>query len=89
MKVLCLYETYFKLPDDFNGTYSDALRLLADYHDSDTAKHRREIVDTIGLEIVLWDEFLEAVDDGLKHVAMPPTVYDTETKNVNYKFIDH
>ena len=33
MKTLVLYMTFFRLPDDFDGGISDALRLMADYHD--------------------------------------------------------
>lgn len=36
MKVLALYMTYFRLPDDFSGGISDALRLMANYHDEVT-----------------------------------------------------
>ena len=36
MKILALYMTYFRLPDDFSGGISDALRLMADYHDQVT-----------------------------------------------------
>lgn len=33
MKVLHVRNLYFKLPDDFEGDISEALRALADYHD--------------------------------------------------------
>jgi len=44
MKVL-RYAGFFKLPDDFEGNLSDALRLLADYHESEAACERRTIGD--------------------------------------------
>ena len=34
MRVLAIYAALFRLPDDFSGGLSDALRLLADYHES-------------------------------------------------------
>ncbi|KKL21258.1 hypothetical protein LCGC14_2447220, partial [marine sediment metagenome] len=33
MKVLSFGVLYFKLPDDFTGGLSEALRAMADYHD--------------------------------------------------------
>lgn len=33
MKALSIKQAYFRLPDDFDGELSDALRLLADYHE--------------------------------------------------------
>lgn len=44
LKVLCIKDLYFKLPEDFIGGLSDALRLMADYHDEvkNTEKHEME-----------------------------------------------
>lgn len=60
---------YFKLPDDFKGGLSDALRAAADYHDE--VKHTRQRRTDVSREIpwpemrkALWKEFLEAVADG-------------------------
>lgn len=69
--------TYFRLPDDFSGGISDALRLMADYHDQVTgggpasmarASMRRPmpplnstLSEAFGL---MFDEFVGAVRDG-------------------------
>lgn len=34
MKLFSVDKTFFKLPDDFDGNYATALRLLADYVES-------------------------------------------------------
>jgi hypothetical protein len=36
MKVLSFYMAHFRLPNDFVGGISDALRLMADYHEQVT-----------------------------------------------------
>ena len=38
MRVLVIFSSMFRLPDDFNGNFSDALRLLADYHEKNLGK---------------------------------------------------
>lgn len=43
MKVLTFGVLYFKLPDDFDGGLSDALRAFADYHDKVTDLPGQEI----------------------------------------------
>jgi len=44
MKFLSL-TGYFKLPDDFTGTVSEALRMLADYHDNEGLSNPARIVE--------------------------------------------
>lgn len=44
MKTLALFG-YFKLPDDFNGTMSDAIRQLAKYHEEPHPTTVTDIVD--------------------------------------------
>ena len=49
---------HFKLPDDFEGNLSDALRALADYHDEITGKSKQDLR---LLEDDIWDmSFREA-----------------------------
>ena len=38
MRVLTIFSSMFRLPDDFNGSFADALRLMADYHDARLGK---------------------------------------------------
>lgn len=59
MKILGV-SGYFELPDDFNGTFSDALRLIADYHDNEGIENpNRERVPESNLHPKkLWEEFL-------------------------------
>ena len=68
MKVLALYMTYFRLPDDFSGGISDALILMADYH---VHAKQHTIPKTPPLDITLsealgvtFDEFVDAVQTG-------------------------
>lgn len=61
MKVLGL-RGYFKLPNDFDGGLSDALRLLADYHDRPETKKRKEVSD--GNADDYWAEFLNDIKNG-------------------------
>lgn len=77
MKVLSFGVLYFKLPDDFEGGLSAALRAFADYHDEMTGTTRQEI----GLpqdppadrtapehEAKVWEEFLDMVEKSERHV---------------------
>ena len=60
---------YFRLPDDFSGSLSDALRCMADYHDhpkSEVVHYpppqlSTKLSDTLG---ETFDEFIGAVRDG-------------------------
>lgn len=61
MKALGL-NGYFKLPDDFNGTLSDGLRLLADYHESKEARNKKQVSDVNPENY--WAEFLKDIKAG-------------------------
>ncbi len=61
MKALGL-RGYFKLPDDFNSGLADALRLLADYHESKEAKDKKQVSDVDPENY--WAEFLKDIKTG-------------------------
>lgn len=70
MKVLSLGPMFFKLPDDFEGGFSDALRIFADYHESVTDKLEQSIgtpqatppgITATTHEQRIWEEFVEMV----------------------------
>lgn len=66
MKVLSL-NGYFHLPDDFNGTLPDAIRLLADYHESKEARKQRIVgPDTMGVPPDLWSRFWNGAQQGFR-----------------------
>lgn len=45
-KVLQIYDAAFALPDDFNGTIQDAMKLFLEYHEKVVAENKKEkIVD--------------------------------------------
>ena len=78
MKVLVLQTIHFKLPDDFEGNLSDALRVLADYHDSMTGTPQQDLrllEDSVGemsfrkANAVLFERFLDSVRDGRRCVG--------------------
>lgn len=53
----------FKLPDDFKGSLPDALRLLADYWESDEANQRDALnndhptwISDKGVQIIEWEQ---------------------------------
>ena len=59
--------TFFSLPDDFNGTYSDALRIMADYLESpapDLGKNPE--TDFKETNEDPWKSYLETVHKGGK-----------------------
>ena len=71
MKVLAIDSLFFKLPEDFEGGLSDALRSLADYHEQPATaeRQRREKAPDDALSwrefrTKLWKMFLEAVSEG-------------------------
>lgn len=69
LKVLFIKDFYFKLPDDFNGGLSDALRLYADYHDEvkNTDKHKIEDGEKLSEDDVsIWYHFLDSIEKGQK-----------------------
>ena len=64
---------HFRLPDNFSGNISDALRCMADYHDEITKSPKLSVdmIKQIPSEITLsnatgrmFDEFIDAVQDG-------------------------
>lgn len=78
MKALVLQTVHFKLPDDFAGTLSDALRLLADYHDSMTGSPLQtctRLEDTLAgmsfkaANVALFEQFLDAINNGRRLVG--------------------
>ena len=78
MKVLVLHTAHFRLPDDFEGTLSDALRLLADYHDDKTGTPQRDLrplENEVGemsfrkANAVLFERFLDSIKDGRRLVG--------------------
>ena len=75
MKILSLHMAYFRLPDDFCGNVSDALRAMADYRDSmaGTAKQKPMLpLDTPLSEAfgLMFDEFVEETQNGKRLVGM-------------------
>ena len=72
MQILEVGPLYFVLPEGFDGTVADALRLLADYHESPPAKCRREVTipeltpEQRAVQDARWTAFLRAVDDGAR-----------------------
>lgn len=73
--MLAMHMVYFRLPDDFSGSISDALRLVADYHERSTIPISKQIpmpLDTplSGAFAVMFDEFLDAAHDGKRLVGM-------------------
>jgi len=61
MKILTTGKTFFELPDDFSGTVSDALRLMADYIDTPTKQMTEPKEDQ-----PTFDEFLHTLEEGGK-----------------------
>lgn len=76
MKVLCFSTLYFYLPDDFEGGLAEALRAMADHHDSvkrGETKHPptiernafdRETITLAKHESETWERFSESVAGG-------------------------
>lgn len=89
MKALILQTVHFKLPDDFTGTLSDALRLLADYHDSVTGDPRSctKLDNNIAemsfkaANVALFEQFLDCLEQGRRLVGTVQIVsYDPKPK---------
>ena len=75
MKMLAMHMVYFRLPDDFSGSISDALRLVADYHEQSTIPMSKRVpmpLDTplSGAFAIMFDEFLNAAQEGKRLVGM-------------------
>lgn len=78
MKVLSFSTLHFLLPDDFEGGLGDALRAMADYHESvkrgETRHpasiaphtHNRETVTLAEHESDQWDGFCDGLDGGFR-----------------------
>lgn len=71
MKVLTIDALFFKLPDDFEGGLSDALRVMADYHDAPKTREgqKRETNTDRStpwrqMRDKMWLEFLEQIKGG-------------------------
>ena len=75
MKILALHMAYFRLPDDFSGTISDALRLMADHHDNvantSTPKPMLPMHTTLSEAFgLMFDEFVDETQNGKRLVGM-------------------
>jgi hypothetical protein len=75
MKMLALHMAYFRLPDDFSGSISDALRCMADYHEQSTiplSKCSPMPLDTplSSAFNIMFDEFIDAVQIEKRLVGM-------------------
>jgi hypothetical protein len=78
MKILAVYMSYFRLPDNFSGNISDALRMMADYHDViNEHKHDCPCEPMPPLDMTLsetfgytFDEFINAAKDGKRLVGL-------------------
>lgn len=64
MKVLTIENLAFKLPDSFNGNFSDALRAVARYHDKRPKQVRQKKKPSGRLTRKTWDAFLQVIDKG-------------------------
>lgn len=62
MKILTIKNTFFKLPERFKGSVSDALRMLAEYLETDTKPLKPE-TKTMKDD---WDDFLDTMGRGGK-----------------------
>ena len=56
---------FFRLPDDWEGTFADALRLLADYHEG-PGKERRELRPPKTTRDDAWDKFLASTKESFR-----------------------
>lgn len=80
MKALSIKQAYFRLPDNFDGGLSDALRLLADYHDEVASKSSTPAVVEADPELlnrtfkevdnVLFDRFIQSIQQNKRFVGL-------------------
>ncbi len=80
MKALSIKNAYFRLPDDFSGELSDALRLLADYHDEVSGKGPIPTTEPADAELLkksfrevdrtLFDRFIDKIQEGKRFVGL-------------------
>lgn len=64
MKILQIENLVFRLPDDFSGTFADALRALARYHESGLKSMRLKNKPAGRLTRKTWKAFVEIVGKG-------------------------
>lgn len=64
MKILTIENLAFKLPDIFKGSFSDALRALARYHDGKPKPVKQKKQPGGRMTRKTWDAFLDVVDKG-------------------------
>jgi hypothetical protein len=80
MRSLVIDAAHFRLPDNFNGGLSDALRLLADYHDD---KHKLAEITVVKNDpgnildmthrqarALLFDQFLDGITKGRRFTGL-------------------
>lgn len=90
MKILSFGILYFHLPDDFDGGFPDALRALADYHESVAGTPKQEIGEPKDFppeltvndhEEKIWNEFWDVVhtSDRRVHGMAGLTIYDSNS----------
>ena len=85
-RVLDVGPLFFKLPDGFDGSLSDALRLLADYHEVDTVASNREYPKEEFSKAFIeerqrrWNSFVDAVREGKRVHGQMSTVRVTSGK---------
>lgn len=68
---------FFLLPDDFNGSYIDALRLLADYHEKEGLSNPQREVSDGNSEATwkdMWTIFLDHITKDKGRSAMTLSV---------------
>jgi hypothetical protein len=75
MKALVIQALHFRLPDNFSGSVSEALRLLADYHDAHASSMKVQIAKKFydmrfgEANSVLFDQFVEDIVSKGKRLA--------------------
>ena len=89
MKVLVIDALFFRLPDDFEGGLSDALRAMADYHDDPVtlAGQEREVESDKGepwrkMRDKMWYEFMDTVEGGQRLRGSVTIVETTDGKTL-------
>lgn len=75
MKALVVHALHFRLPDNFSGGMSEALRLLADYHDAHTPSQKVQVAKKFynmsfgEANSELFDQFIEDIVNKGKRLA--------------------
>jgi hypothetical protein len=75
MKILAIQMAYFRLPDDFSGGVSDALRCLADFHDKAQVQYAPQPFKDLDMTISevcgsIFDQFISAVQTEKRFVGL-------------------